>query len=66
MRHDNDNVGRNPISYSRTTRQLREFWRNLLNETVAVFQQYRQPQPLHQPVQVVARVRDRNHPSRRY
>ncbi|GAA3082203.1 hypothetical protein GCM10010520_31390 [Rhizobium viscosum] len=66
MKHDNDNVGRTPPSNTRITRQLRDFWLNLLDETVAVLQQDRQPQPLLQPVRVIARARDRNRPPQRY
>lgn len=66
MTHDNDNVGRNLSSNSQITRQLREFWHNLVDEAVAVLQQGRQPQPLLQPVRVIARARDRNRPPQRY
>jgi hypothetical protein len=66
MKHDNDNVGRNLSSNSQITRQLREFWHNLVDETVAALQQGRQPQPLLQPVRVIARARDRNRPPQRY
>lgn len=66
MKHDNDNVGRNPSSSSQITRQLREFWRNLVDEAVAALQQRSQPQPLLQPVRVIARARDRNRPPQRY
>jgi hypothetical protein len=66
MTHDNDNVGRNLSSNSRITRQLREFWHNLVDETVAALQQGRHPQPLLQPVRVIARARDRNRPPQRY
>jgi len=66
MKHDNDNVGRNPAPNSRITKQLREFWYNLVDEAVAVLRQGRQPQPLLQPVRVIARARDRNRPEQRY
>lgn len=66
MKHDNDNVGRNPASNSRITRQLREFWHDLVDEAVAVLRQGRQPQPLLQPVRIIARARDRNRPQQRY
>ncbi|QWW70531.1 hypothetical protein [Rhizobium sp. WYJ-E13] len=66
MKHDNDNVGRNPASNSRITKQLREFWRDLVDEAVAALQQGRQPQLLLQPVRVIARARDRNRPQQRY
>ncbi|MGM4913398.1 hypothetical protein [Rhizobium sp. 768_B6_N1_8] len=66
MTHDNDNVGRNLSSNSQITRQLREFWHNLVDETVAALQQGHQPQPLLQPVRVIARARDRNRPPQRY
>ncbi len=66
MKHDNDNVGRNLSSNSQITRQLREFWHNLVDEAVAALQQGRQPQPLLQPVRVIARARDRNRPPQRY
>jgi len=62
MKHDNDNVGRNPASNSRITKQLRELWHDLVDEAVAVLRQGRQPQP----VRVIARARDRNRPSQRY
>lgn len=65
MKYDNDNVGRNLSSNSQITRQLREFWRNLVDEAVAALQQGRQSQPLLQPVRVIARARDRNRPSQR-
>ena len=66
MKHDNDNVGRNLSSNSQIKRQLREIWRNLLDEAVATLQEGRQPQPLLQPVRVIARARDRNRPPQRY
>ncbi|MEK1900458.1 MAG: hypothetical protein AAAB19_12955 [Rhizobium sp.] len=66
MKHDNDNVGRNLSSNSQIKRQLREIWRNLLDEAVAALQEGRQPQPLLQPVRVIARARDRNRPPQRY
>lgn len=66
MKHDNDNVGRNLSSNSQITRQLREFWRNLVDEAVAALQQGRQPPQLLQPVRVIARARDRNRPPQRY
>ncbi|MDR6666433.1 hypothetical protein [Rhizobium sp. 1399] len=66
MEHDNDNVGRNLSSNSQIKRQLREIWRNLLDEAVAALQEGRQPQPLLQPVRVIARARDRNRPPQRY
>jgi len=66
MKHDNDNVGRNLSSNSQITRQLRELWRNLVDEAVAALQQGRQPQPLLQPVRVIARARDQNRPPQRY
>jgi hypothetical protein len=66
MKHDNDNVARNSASNSQITRRLREFWRNLVDEAVAALRQGRQPQPLLQPVRVIARMRDRNRPQQRY
>ena len=64
MKHDNDNVGRNLSSNAQIMRQLREFWHNLVDEAVAAIQQG--PQPLLQPVRVIARARDRNRPPQRY
>lgn len=66
MKHDNDNVGRNLSSNSQIMRKLRGFWRNLVDEVVAAVQQGRWPQPLLQPVRVIARARDRNRPPQRY
>ncbi|MFC5758399.1 hypothetical protein [Rhizobium sp. GCM10022189] len=66
MKHDNDNIRRNPSSNAQITRQLREFWRNVLDEAIALLQPDRQAQPLLQPVRVIARARDRNRPPQRY
>ncbi|GEM_PF-2356120 len=66
MKHDNDNVGRNLVSNSQITRQLREFWRILVDEAVAAIHRDREQQALLQPVRVVARARDRNRPPQRY
>lgn len=66
MKHDNDNVGRNLSSSSQITKQIREFWFHLVDEAIAALQQDRQPQPLLQPVRVIARDRDRNRPPKRY
>lgn len=66
MKHDNDNVGRNQSSNAQITKRLREFWRNLVDEGVAALPRGHQPQPLLQPVRVIARSRDRNRPPQRY
>lgn len=66
MKHDNDNVGRNLSFNQQITRQLSDFWRNLMDEAVTALQQVRHPQPLLQPVRVNVRARDRNRPSQRY
>jgi hypothetical protein len=66
MKHDNDNVGRNLSSTTQMAKQLRDFWRNLMDEALAALPQSRQRQPLLQPVRIIARARDRNRASQRY